>query len=105
MPSPWSRSICIPTRWRRRGINVAVPPGLEQLILALLAKAPDQRPASAALVRETLEHLRNEVGRMTTAAESDSAQPSVLALQPELPSTANPLIAWTPVCSSVASRR
>jgi class 3 adenylate cyclase len=39
--------------------NAEVPPSLDALILRLLAKSPDQRPDSAAAVREELEAIRD----------------------------------------------
>ena len=49
-----------------RWINPELTPGLEALILQLLEKNPDSRPASASEVRETLESIR-------AGADSDSA--------------------------------
>ncbi|MGE5140049.1 MAG: protein kinase domain-containing protein [Rudaea sp.] len=40
-----------------RAHNASIPPGLEAVILQLMAKKPEDRPASAAEVRERLEHL------------------------------------------------
>ncbi len=58
--------------------NPAVPPGLEALILRLLAKAPEDRPQSASAVREALAAI---------AAAAAAFGPSPLAIAPEV----NPL--------------
>ncbi len=43
-----------------RAKNDAIPPGLDALILQLMGKEPEERPASAAEVREVIERLSNK---------------------------------------------
>ena len=49
----------------------AIPPALDGLVAALLAKRPDERPGRAAVVRDALEQLRTRTG------EQDAEQVSI----------------------------
>ncbi len=57
--------------------NPDIPPALETLILQLLSKQPDQRPASAAEVRQLLERVGDHVG---AAVELTLRSPEILPL-------------------------
>src|SRR5262249_31664973 len=48
-------------------LNAAVPPGLEAIISGALQKDRLQRFQSAAEIRERLQHVRRDVGRVRTA--------------------------------------
>ena len=49
--------------------HAAVPPSLDALILRMLAKAPDERPESAALVADELRRMRGLAGRESRTIE------------------------------------
>ncbi len=60
-----------------------IPPALEQLLLAMLAKDPDARP-SMLTVAHTLELVRAELDRRRASANDSQSQPAAPVL-PEMP--------------------
>ncbi len=68
-----------PPSWR----VLAIPPSLEALILRLLAKSPEERPASAEATREELRTIGAEI-----AAAIAAAAPSLAALHAVAPAAA-----------------
>ena len=65
--------------------NPTVPLGLESLVLKLMAKRPEERPASAAAVREELKRLRKEVPALAGTSVQPSHVPAATRTEPELP--------------------
>ncbi|MFQ5457204.1 MAG: protein kinase, partial [Myxococcota bacterium] len=64
--------------WHNDGIS----PALETLLLALLAKAPEERPASAKAVRERIEQIRSAPVEATPEPATPSAEAGRLGRSP-----------------------
>src|SRR5262249_29044329 len=58
-----------------REIDPMVPAGLSDLIMQLLAKDADERPRSARVVREALEHIEQQLANSPAVAPAPHPQP------------------------------
>ena len=81
-----------------------VPPQLDRLVAQLLAKAPDDRPASAEMVRSQLEAMRLGAPLLDPAAgmPATSVLPSTLAMTPVAPTER---LATSPVAAAPLTAR
>jgi hypothetical protein len=87
-----------------RQLNPEVPPGLNDLIVQLMAKKPDQRPASAREVADRLQALERQPAPPVApasdppvaASSRTEVQPAHPAVPPEPPTTplASPVRRW-----------
>lgn len=77
-------SLAVDTPKPMREHNPAVPEGLDELVMQLLAKNPDDRPATAKMVAEQLHELHHQLSSGTSDTARTDAIPARSASKPAL---------------------